>query len=187
MNIPQIRIQSQSAKIAMETSAPVQTIEQPHAQMQLHQENAHITMETIKPRLTIDQSQAWADMNLKSVFRMNAEAAQRSEQEWFQEMAESSQEGDELMMIEHGGNVMAAQAERHGELPTYDFNIGYIPSNFSVKVHFEPGRLYMDVTPQKVVNNTQVRKPYIDSQRGHVSIGMRQQANLQIDFVNLQV
>ncbi|RLQ96790.1 DUF6470 family protein [Falsibacillus albus] len=186
MSVPQIRMQSQSAKISIQSTPSAQTIEQPKADMEIHQENAKLTMRTTPSQLTIDQSQAWADMNLKSVLRYISDEAQNGSQACLENIAQTSQEGDELMRIENGRGALIAQAERNSEPPQYDYNIGFIPSNFSVKVHFQPGQVNIDAQSQNVDINTQIHKPFINYRPGNVEIGLRQKANLQVDFVNIQ-
>jgi Family of unknown function (DUF6470) len=181
MQIPQIRLQSTLAQLSIQSSPARIEIEQPQAQMDLRQPAAVMTMEKTTPRLTIDQTQAWEDMNLKSAMRSIEEAAGEGYGAWMQYMASSSQDGDELMSIEHGGGAIAAQADRNSQSPTYDFNIGYIPSPFSVKINYQPGDVRINVQPQPVQNNTRAQKPIIHYQPGTITYSMKQHNHLQID------
>lgn len=181
LQIPQIRMQSTPAQLAIQTSPARIEIEQPPAQMNLRQQEAVMTMEKIMPRLTIDQTQAWEDMNLKSALRSIEEAAGEGYGAWMQYMAVSSQEGDELMSIEHGGGVIPTQADRKSQSPTYEFNIGYVPSPFSVKINYQPGHVRINIQPQPVQNNTRAQKPIIHYQPGNVTYSMKQHNHLQID------
>lgn len=66
MELPQIRMQSQMARITMMTQPATQEIRQPKADLSIHQPHAELSIRTIPSKLTIDQTQAWADMNLKT-------------------------------------------------------------------------------------------------------------------------
>lgn len=187
MNLPQIRIESQLAKIAMSTTPAVQHISQPKADLSIEQPMAEMIIHRTPPRLTIDQSQAWADMGLKPILQLMDEFVVEGKQAAVSGMARRSQEGDELMRIENGGNPLVAQAERNSQAPIYDFNIGWIPSINSVKINHEPGNLDIQwkihTRPMIHVN---VNKPVIDYTPGDVHIKMAQYPSLKIDVANLK-
>jgi hypothetical protein len=186
MQLPQIRLQSTFAKIAIETTPPVQEIKQIPAELDLQQPPAEMKIETTPFKLTIDQTKAWEDMDLKHIFRRIEEFAQQGYEDWLEGIARVSRQGDELMRIEDGGNPIAEQAKENSEDPIYDFNIGWIPSLFSVKTHFEPAKVHIDVKVNKPINNTKINKPIINYTPGKVTIGLAQRNSLKIDFVNLR-
>jgi Family of unknown function (DUF6470) len=186
MQLPQIRLESTFAKIAIETTPPVQEIEQPPAELDLQQPPAEMRIETTPAKLTIDQTKAWEDMGLKHIFRCIEEFAQQGYEDWLEGMARVSRQGDELMRIEDGGNPLADQAKENGEDPMYEFNIGWIPSHFSVKTNFEPAKVHIDVKVNKPINHTKVNKPIINYTPGKVTIDLAQRNSLNIDFVNLR-
>jgi hypothetical protein len=186
MQLPQIRLQSTFAKIAIETTPPVQEIKQPPAELDLQQPPAEIKIETKPAKLTIDQTKAWEDMDLKHIFRRIEELAQQGYKDWLEGIARVSRQGDELMRIEDGGNPIAEQAKENSEDPLYDFNIGWIPSLFSVKTNFEPAKVHMDVKVHKPINQTKINKPIIHYTPGKVTVDLAQHNSLKIDFVNLR-
>lgn len=186
MQLPQIRLQSTFAKIAIKTTPPVQEIKQPPAELDLQQPPAEMKIETTPAKLTIDQTKAWEDMNLKSIFRLIEEFAQQGYQDWLEGIARVSRQGDELMRIESGGNPIAEQAKENSEDPIYDFNVGWIPSPFSVKINFEPAKVHIDVKVNKPINRTKINKPIINYTPGKVTIDLAQRNSLKIDFVNLR-
>jgi hypothetical protein len=186
MQLPQIRLQSTFAKIAIETTPPVQEIKQIPAELDLQQPPAEMKIETTPFKLTIDQTKAWEDMDLKHIFRRIEEFAQQGYEDWLEGIARVSRQGDELMRIGDGGNPIAEQAKENSEGPIYDFNIGWIPSLFSVKTHFEPAKVHIDVKVNKPINNTKINKPIINYTPGKVTIGLAQRNSLKIDFVNLK-
>lgn len=186
MQLPQIRLQSTFAKIAIKRTPPVQEIKQPPAELDLQQPPAEMKIETTPAKLTIDQTKAWEDMNLKSIFRCIEEFAQQGYEDWLEGIARVSRQGDELMRIEDGGNPLADQAKENSEDPIYDFNIGWIPSRFSVKTNFEPAKVHIDVKVHQPIIRAKINKPIIHYTPGKVTIDLAQRNSLKIDFVNLR-
>ncbi|MGG3738358.1 DUF6470 family protein [Aeribacillus pallidus] len=186
MNLPQIRLESTFAKIAIVTTPPVQEIEQPPADLDLQQPPAEMKIETTPAKLTIDQTKAWEDMDLKHIFRRIEEFAQQGYEDWLEGMARLSRQGDELMRIEDGGNPLAEQAKENSEDPMYELNVGWVPSHFSVKTNYEPAKVHIDVKVNKPINNTKINKPMIHYTPGKVTIDLPQRNSLKIDFVNLK-
>jgi hypothetical protein len=186
MNLPQIRLESTFAKIAIESTPPVQEIEQPPAELDLQQPPVEMKIETTPSKLTIDQTKAWEDMDLKHIFRRIEEFAQQGVEDWLEGMARLSRQGDELMRIEDGGNPLVEQAKENSEDPMYEFNVGWVPSYFSVKANFEPSKVHIDVKVHKPINNTKINKPMINYTPGKVTVDLAQRNSLKIEFVNLR-
>ena len=187
MQIPQIRMQSSRAQIEISTTSPQQTIGQPQAQMNLQQPKAELSIRTIPGQLTIDQTRAWESMDIKHIFRRIEENAQKGINNALSGTGRRASEGDELMRIEYGGSPIASQATRNSQLLNYDYNIGFVPPPFSVKINYQPGNLTIQAYPKQVINNTVAQKPIIDYKEGQVSTRMKQHAGLNIDFINLEV
>jgi hypothetical protein len=186
MQLPQIRLQSTFTKISIKTTPSVQEIEQTPVELDLQQPPAEIKIETTPAKLTIDQTKAWEDMDLKHIFRRIEEYAQQGYEDWLEGIARVSRQGDELMRIEDGGNSVADQAKENSEDPIYEFNIGWVPSHFSVKTNFEPAKVNIDVKVNKPINNTEVNKPIIHYTSGTVKVDLAQRNSLKVDFVNLK-
>ncbi|MCM3238368.1 DUF6470 family protein [Heyndrickxia oleronia] len=187
MELPQIRMQSQMAKIEMTTNPAIQSIEQPGPDLDIQQPPAELHITRTPSMLYIDQTEARADIDLKSIRRRVEEFAQNGYQEWLNGIARRSQEGNELMRIENGGNPIANIAKQNGKLfHTFDFNIGYVPKAGSVKLEYVPTKLDIQWELHKPVNNTIARKPIINYQPGTVDIRMKQYQDLKIDFDNLK-
>lgn len=186
MELPQIRLESQSAKLGLQIQKPVQELEQPKADIQMRQPKADLNIETTKGRLTIDQTQAWEDMNILSPARFSEEFANAGKQGWLEGIARRSQEGDQMMQIEHGGKAIENISYQNHGPRTYDFNIGWIPSHFSVKINYEPADVKVKIEPRKPEIEITPQKPRISYTPGDVSYQMEQYTNLKIDFVNLK-
>lgn len=185
MHLPQIRIESTFAKLGLNIEKPVQSIEQPKTELSIQQPKAILQIETTKGKLSIDQTKAWNDMDLKSVFKRIEEFAHLGYQDHLEGMARRAEQGDELMKIEHQGNPIQSQAKQNSERPYKQLHIGWIPSHFSVDIHYEPAKVNIDVQPQKPIIDAQIRKPIHDYTPGKVSGYMERWNSLSIDYINL--
>ena len=107
MQIPQIRMQSNLAKIEISTTPSQQYIEQPKAQLSLQQPKADMTIQTTPGQLNIDQTRAWESMDIKHIFRRIEENAQKGMNDALNGVARRASEGDELMRIENGGSPIS--------------------------------------------------------------------------------
>ncbi len=187
MNLPQIRMESQFAKIGLQIDKPVQSIEQPPADLSIEQPRADLSIRQPHGKLNIDQTQAWEDMNIKTPSRFAEQIAQEGYNAWLSAVGRIAEQGDELMRIENGGDPLVSQAIVNGAIPTYDFNIGWIPSAFSVKLNFEPGKLEINAQPNKPIIKATPNKPIHQYTPGKVNVYMQQFNSLKIDFINLTV
>lgn len=185
MKLPQIRLQSQQALISHETINAKQNIQQPKAELDIQQPPAQMTIYRTPSKLTIDQTAAREAVNIKSIRKQMKEYADNGHQEALQGIARRAQQGNQLMKIENGGNVLALQAKQNGERSEKQFNIGFIPPLFSVKLHYEPTKIDIDWQVNKVINNTKTNKPIFDYEAGKVEVGLRQKESLDITFVNV--
>ncbi|RPF54358.1 DUF6470 family protein [Aquisalibacillus elongatus] len=181
MQFPQIRMQSQMALVGINSTQGKQTIQQPEAELSIQQPKAEVMINRRPPRLTIDQSQAWSDMGLYGALEATERNAQEGEQAWLQSIAKKSQEGDQLMKIEQDGNPIASISKNNAYEPMKEFNVGWIPSHFSVKTDYDPGELNINVKRNEPIIQAQPQKPVINYERGQVETYLRQENDLQID------
>ncbi|WP_243356007.1 DUF6470 family protein [Bacillus litorisediminis] len=186
MQLPQIRIESQQAILGIRTKNATQEIKQPHADVQIIQPKAELSIETKKGQLTIDQTKAWEDMKLYSPLRSIEVSAQKGKQAWLEGIARRAQEGEQLMKIENGTNAITDIAYQKVKPETLNFNIGWIPSHFSVKIHYEPGDVEIQAQPRKTEINVTPQKPIISYTSGDVTYHLEQRPELNIEFVNLK-
>ncbi|UFT98547.1 DUF6470 family protein [Radiobacillus kanasensis] len=185
MELPQIRLQSQIAKIQINRTNGQMSIKQPKAIQSIEQPKAQLQINTSPSKLNIDQSQAWADMDLKPISRRIEEAAQLGREALLEGITRRARQGNELMKIEHGGNPISRQAKENSEDSPKQFNIGWIPSAGSVKIDYEPAKVDITVIPRKPIIDIQPQKPLLNYQPGDIDVGMKQWNYLKIDFVNL--
>ncbi len=69
-------------------------------------------------------------------------------------------------------------------VPQKQTGLGWIPSPFSVKMHYEQAKVQFDVQTQKPIIDVQVNKPIHDYTPGDVSVSVSQKNSLQIDVIN---
>ncbi|MGM0837641.1 MAG: DUF6470 family protein [Bacillota bacterium] len=186
MLFPQIRLESTFAHTDLSIRKPVQEIQQPKSQMTIEQPKAELTIDRTPSRLSIDQTMAREDMDLKSAGRRIEEAAQQGYQDWLEGLARVAQDGNEMMRIEHGGGAIARLAKRNSEGPADQFNIGWIPSHFSVKIDYEPGKVEIRFKENKPNIQVQTNKPVHDYTPGSTQVNLAKYQSLKIDFENLR-
>ncbi|MFJ7858079.1 DUF6470 family protein [Peribacillus sp. NPDC097206] len=185
MQMPQIRMHSTSMQIGLNIEQPVQQIEQKAADLSIEQPKAILEIQTTPGKLTIDQSKAREDMDLKSLSKRVEEFAQQGYQDWLAGMARRSQQGTELRHIENGGNAIASLAKQNSKGSEKQFNLGWIPSHFSVKLDYQPAQVDIDVTPQKPNIDVQINRPEHEYTQGNTKVEVLQKNSLDIDFINL--
>ncbi|MDW7615240.1 DUF6470 family protein [Peribacillus simplex] len=185
MQIPQIRLQSTSMKIGLNIEQPVQQIEQKAADQSIEQPQAILEIRTAPGKLTIDQSQAREDMDLKSLSKRVEEFARQGYQDWLAGMARRAQQGTELRHIEKGGNALAEQARQNSKGPEKQFNLGWIPSHFSVKLDYQQAQVEIEATAQKPIIDARINRPNHTYTPGSADVEILQKNALDIDFINL--
>lgn len=181
MQIPRLLMEQSYAKLQMSTTPSRQEVEQPRADLDIQQPRAVMNITRTPSKLTIDQTEAFADMDIKSIFRRSEEWAAEGKRAIGEGIGRRAEEGSELIKIENGGNAIAEFAKINGSPPAKQFNIGVIPSFFSVKIHYQPSELKIDVEPQKAIIEATPHKPIVNYQPGKVHIDMLQYPELKIE------
>lgn len=185
MHLPQIRLQTTFIKTGLTIDKPVQEIQQPQAIQRIEQPAAILEIETIPGQLHVDSSQARAEAGLKTDRERTEEFAQNGYQDWLDGLARRARQGRELMEIHKGGNPIAAHAKENSKLPEKQFNIGWIPSHFSVKMQYDPAQVNITVKPQKPITEAEIQKPIHTYTPGKVRVDVLVKNTLEIDFTNV--
>jgi hypothetical protein len=181
MNFPQIQIESIHSKIGIIIDKPIQKLEQKSAEISTKQNPAEMTIERDPGKLTIDQTLARENMDLKSIFKRNDENVGLSKQKVMEYINKTVQEGNELMKIENKGQPIIDQAKRSLERITV-FNTGNTPSQFSVKIDYNPSKINIDWKVNIPDIQVQVNQPMHDYTPGEVNVFMEQYPSVNIDF-----
>lgn len=181
--MPQLRMQSQMAQIEIQQTPGKQAIRQPKADISIQQPKPEIRMRTTPSILTIDQTKAFEDMNLMNILKRNEKFAQEGKQAVLDGMARRSQQGTELMKIEHKGKPVITQAVQNAFPPMKRLGITFIPSPFSVKTNCRPSQLQIDVQTHRPIINARPKRVEHDYEKGEVNIRMKQYQHLTIEAV----
>lgn len=185
MQLAQIRMQSTNAQIGMNVQDPVQHLSQPKAVQRIEQPQAKQHIEITPGKLSIDQTAAWEAVDIKPITKRTAEYAQKGREKATEGIKRRARQGNELMMIEKGGNVLRSQAIENGHRAPKQFNVGWLPPVNSVKFHYEQAKVNIDAETYKPRIDVQVSKVTHDYKPGEVTTYLRQKNSLQIDVVNV--
>ena len=181
MQMPRLIMESVQGRIGLTTTPAVQSIEQPHADLEIEQPPADLEISVTPSKLTIDQTKAWEDLDRKHIFKRIEEAAQQGYQDWLDGMARTAEEGDEMMRIENKGDPIAEQSRRNYEPEQVQIGVHFTPSFDRVKIAYEPSQLNIEITPHKAIINATPHKPVVDYTPGKVKVDMLQYPELKID------
>lgn len=185
MNIPQIRMESQFAKIAMRQTYAHLEIEQPNAIVSFEQPKAHVSIEMRKGKLTIDQTKAWEQMNMYGPIRAVEKTAEEGKKAIQEGVARRAEQGAQLINIHDEVNYIAELAKENGQRPMKQLNIGFIPEPFSVNIQYKKGTVDVQIEPNKPIISAQINKPEITYHPGNVEVFMERDASLNIDYTNV--
>jgi hypothetical protein len=180
MNIPQIRMEQTFARLGLHIRKPVQEIEQPPAELNLRQVPARMEIHRTNPRVLIDQSECRADIDLKNIFRRNAEWAMEGRQAVLNAIARISQEGKILRSIESGGNKLKQIAIENTFKQMVPSQITFVPKYGSLKIEGIPVTTEIRWQIGGVQMDPVIRKPVINYTPGRVEGYIEQKNSLKI-------
>src|SRR5699024_4568419 len=135
MRIPQLKMESTNAMIAIRQTASQLNIRQEQAEVEIRQPKADLQIIIKKAKLSIDQSKAYAEVSLKSGLRLMTDLAARGSNQESSGTARRASQGNKLIDIHNRAYALVALAKENGHPSDKMKGIKYIPSPFSVKVH----------------------------------------------------
>lgn len=185
VRVPQIRMQSQFAKIGMEQQFASLNIQQPKADLTIEQHHAKMAIEAPQGELIIDQSQAWEEVNLMSTPRLIEKQGAEGLQAAAEGAARRAEQGDELMKIEQTNHPTYSQALENGFRQQKSLSLKYIPSPFAVKIDYIPAEVHIEFITQAPTIVAVQNRPIIDFEPSVLNIYMEQYESLEIDYENL--
>ncbi|MCM3567017.1 DUF6470 family protein [Neobacillus mesonae] len=187
MQLPQIRLHQTYAQIGLRTIQPVQEIHQQPADLSIKQIPAEMTVDRKPAQLEIDQDEAWNQLGYKSLPVLTQDFVDYSKQIGLEAIGEIAEEGNQLGAIENKSDAFAEIAAQKGNPPPADFNITYIPSYGSVKIHFKPTEVHINWKQGGAEIDSKINKPIHQYQPGRTEVYLRQKQQLEIDFVGLHI
>lgn len=186
MQLPQIRIQQQTAQIGLNIQQAQLTIEQAPAQQTIQQQQPEVHITTRPGRLTIDQSKALADVGNIPTKQSIENWANNAMQAAISGTRQKQREGDRLMKIEHGGNPLVDFAKQIGFSQQKQLGIDWIPSADGVKINYEPAEVDIEAEVHAPVIQATPTPTQTHYQRGGVETYLQQQNDLEVDIANLK-
>ncbi|SHM96737.1 DUF6470 family protein [Gracilibacillus kekensis] len=185
MRLPQIRIQSQDAKLGLQIKNAQLTVESGAAKQTIQQPQADIQIRTTPGKLTIDQSKALADVGIIPTEQSVKKNANEAMRDAIEGSKKRRHQGDMLMKIENDGEPLAVIAKQYGHKPIKNFNIGWIPSGNGVKFDYEPAKVEINNRANQPIINVEPTENQFYYQRGGVENYLEQKKWIDIDFVNV--
>lgn len=181
LSIAQLQIQTTPGILGLQIIKPVQEIEQRRATLDQQQPAAILEISTTRPQLSVDTTEARAEIDMKSAARRTAEYAQLGRQGVMEGIGRRAQEGQQLLRIENGGNMIADLAKQNATPPPAALGIRFVGNKSSIQMSIQPGTTDIRFTPQKPITDVQVNKPIHQYTPGKVTGAMEQWASIQID------
>ncbi|OIJ22366.1 hypothetical protein BKP45_06945 [Anaerobacillus alkalidiazotrophicus] len=187
MQLPSLNIQSVRGQTGIQSQRPHIQIQNHKPNFSIKQDHAFVEMSTQQSKLTIDQREAFASANSKHVYRLNEEFAAKAMSNAHQAIAKYAREGDQLMRIENGGDVIPHLAKVNSVLfPEKGITLGQMPKPFSVKVQFQRSKTNYRVNEGGVHVQAQKNVPTIQHRPWQTDVYVRQKQSIQFKAVGLQ-
>ena len=187
MQIPQLRMESQFARLGLNITKPEQEIQQPHAELNLQQKPAELSIVQASTELNIDSSQARANIGIMTSMQFSDSNVAYAHQKWLQAISEKSQEGDRLMRIYTKENAIAEIGREKGQRVLEG---GYTPPSAStdegVDVNIQLKPVDINVNKNGMSMSPVIRPPELSYTPGKVEPYMLQYNRLKIDVVGGQ-
>lgn len=184
MQLPQIRIESVSAKLGIQQSPTRIEMKQPKGELDIRQPQADIKYEKTDALIQIDQTEAFADANLKHINRRIEEWATKGKQHVLKAIATMVRQGEQYMKIEKGGNMIPQIARTNSETPTKEFNIGFVPTSLSkVKINYSPGDFQAIIKQNTPEISAKTHEPIIKVKPGNLNIYLKQKASMSFSVI----
>lgn len=188
MNVPSINIQSVHGKIGLQSNRPHIQIQQQAADLTINQEHQTLNITKQPSKLTIDQTEAFHAANLKHIYRLNEEFSAKAMNHAAEVTMKYASEGDQLMRIENGGNIVSRLAERNAVLyPDREVNIKQMPPPFSVKTNYQPSEIKLQVSSSEPEIKVNRRDPTISIPKWQTDAYIKQKNQITMQAVGLQV
>ena len=184
MRLPRLEIHTTKMKISTTTTDPVQEIKQPKANLNIEQPAAILEISSTAAKLDIDTSQARRDIGLIGPLESTEKHANEAKQNVIEYIEKTAQEGRQMVEMagkQPGVDTLQQIAWNEAKPKHSPINIKFIPSVGSVKIDYIPGKLDINVQPQKAKIDVQTNKPIINYTPGKVETDITQYPDIQID------
>lgn len=177
MNIPQIQIRQQFAKIDINTTPGMLQIRQHKADMQIRQHKGILEIEQSPVKVNIDSYPSRYDRGIKNNADFARDNFNRARAITLEAIAAIANEGDRLMRIEYKGNPIAEIGLEKSTPKPVELTLGWVR-----KPSFEmvPPRLRIHYVSRKPEISVKLHRPETAFTRGKVEISIRQYGDVEI-------
>ncbi len=177
MNLPQIQIKQQYAKIGMNIKKPQLNINQNKAKMNIKQPTAKLQIRQKNVNVKIDNYPHRYDLKMKNFTDIRKELKNKSIQKLMGGISRTARNGDRLMRIERKGNNIQQIAAEETFPPQKQLDLKLLRGpNFQV----EANKLEIDAQEQKTIIKARVNKPNSNLNWGKVNVRMAQYNDINI-------
>lgn len=177
--IPQIQIRQQNARLGIDADIGKLDIKQPRATFEMTTELPKLEIHSEQGKLYIDSSKAWDALGHGPALETMSKIYSRAHEVALQGIAKIVEDGNRLAAIQDGGNAIAEIAKERGA-EFFEFEFMGDASMDNVDVHYEPGKLDIQVKEGKVNLDTHPNPPEINYTRGKLDIYMMQYPKVEI-------
>ncbi|RCW44816.1 DUF6470 family protein [Paenibacillus prosopidis] len=179
MQIPQIEIRLQHAKLNIDADIGKQNLQQPRPTVEMEQVRPEQHFTTSRGQLNINQDRVWDALALgnnletmKKIYSMASDIALRG-------LARIEQNGNRMADIHLGGNPIAEMArEWQRTFPEFDFRGEASVDN--IDFNYIPGELSIETIPGRINMNVGVNRPIHHYERGRLDIYIGQYPKVDI-------
>lgn len=189
MLVPYLQMSSVRGQVGLQQDRPSMQIQQPNADLSILQNHSTLKISKTASQLFIDQSEAFADAHLKGPLRSSNEFISKSKSKLAQYIAKTAGQGDQMMRIEHGFEMIPRIAAVNSELyPERELNVGSLPRSTSqVKFDYRPSEISLDVSSSMPEINVRKNDPRISIPKWQSNAYIQQKNNLSIQVVGLNI
>jgi hypothetical protein len=181
MNEPHLQIHQTSYRLGWEVQKASYSFEPAHTSIEIEQQPAEMRVHRTNPLVLIDQTECRADMDMKHIFRRNAEFAAYGKQQVMRYIADTVAEGEQLGAIENKGNTIANLAKGKKLLPDHQFIYRNVPGNFSLRYEIVPGELDIQWTRGQIFMGVHYSPFQHHYERGKISYYTQRKNQLNIE------
>lgn len=179
MNLPQITIQSQPAKLGIQANRGDQQLEQPRAGMDMRTTRPQLQMERQEPRLEVNQDRAWDALALGNNLETMSKIYTMAKDIALQGLARIVENGNRMRQIHINTNPFAEMAmDWKRTFPEFDFRGP--ASVLNVDMMFHPGGLSVEVQEGRSDLNVTVNPPIHNYSIGKLDIYMEHYGSVEI-------
>lgn len=179
MDMPQIQINQQFARIGIKIKTPYIKVKQGNSKIGINYPQDKIEINQQNAIVNIDSYPTRYDLNIKNIMDFRKDITQKSKQTVMQSIGRMAQNGDSLMKLENGGNPVVEIIKRETFQPLRELGLKWISRP---KFNVEPAKLDVKYKQNSLVLIPESSDTDIKLARGMVKINMVQYNKLDIEI-----